>query len=164
MRPGRGWTPERRRACWLARGWCSATARPDILAYPQNRTAYGLLCQLLSLGKSRAPKGDCFLDLADLLTHRDGLLLIVMPPGEFESLKPLLKSLGPDTWLAASMLHTGEDRRRLKALIAHRQRQVKLPLIAVNDVLYHDADQRAIAGHRHLHSRTCDPGPGGHKA
>jgi len=115
---------------------------PDILAYPQNRKAYGLLCQLLSLGKSRVPKGDCFLDLADLLTHRDGLLLIVTP-GEFESLEPLLKSLGPDTWLAAAMPHTGEDRRRLQTL-ARIARTNKVALIAVNDVLYHDAGQRAL--------------------
>src|SRR5262249_54989423 len=38
---------------------------PDILVYPQDRTAYGRLCQLLSLGKSRAPKGECFLTLQD---------------------------------------------------------------------------------------------------
>ena len=57
---------------------------PDILAYPQDRIAYGRLCQLLSLGKLRAPKGECFLDLADLLEHREGLLLIVMPPARTE--------------------------------------------------------------------------------
>ena len=37
------------------------------------------------LGKSRAPKGECFLDLADLLEYRDGLLLIVMPPADLEN-------------------------------------------------------------------------------
>jgi error-prone DNA polymerase len=30
---------------------------PDILAYPQDRKAYGRLCRLLSVGKLRAPKG-----------------------------------------------------------------------------------------------------------
>jgi error-prone DNA polymerase len=116
---------------------------PDILAYPENRDAYGRLCQLLSLGKSRAPKGDCFLDLDDLLTHRSGLLLIVMPPRELEAIKPLLKTLGPDSWLAAAMLHRGEDRRRLAAL-ARLAREAKTPLIAVNDALYHHAGQRPL--------------------
>jgi error-prone DNA polymerase len=116
---------------------------PDILAYPEDRAAYGRLCQLLSLGKSRAPKGDCFLDLDDLLAHRSGLLLIVMPPRELEAIKPLLKTLGPDSWLAAAMLHRGEDRRRLAAL-ARLAHEAKTPLIAVNDVLYHHADQRPL--------------------
>src|SRR6185312_8517992 len=53
---------------------------PDILAYPEDRAAYGRLCQLLSRGKLRAPKGECFLDLDDLVECRAGLLLIVMPP------------------------------------------------------------------------------------
>ncbi len=52
---------------------------PDILAYPTDRTAYGRLCRLLSAGKLRAPKGECFLALDDLMTWQDGLLLVVMP-------------------------------------------------------------------------------------
>ena len=123
---------------------------PDIIAYPKDRAAYGRLCQLISLGKLRvveekweAPKGECFLDLSDLLEFRAGLLLIVMPSGEPQIIKPLLKALGPDTWLAASMLYTGEDRRRLKAL-AKLARDSKTPLIAVNDALYHRPDQRQL--------------------
>jgi error-prone DNA polymerase len=53
---------------------------PDILAYPTDRAAYGRLCRLLSLGKSRAAKGECILTLSDLLEWQDGLLLVVMPP------------------------------------------------------------------------------------
>jgi error-prone DNA polymerase len=53
---------------------------PDILAYPADRAAYGRLCRLLSVGKLRAPKGECVLSLADLLAWQEGLLLVVMPP------------------------------------------------------------------------------------
>src|SRR5215472_11721612 len=54
---------------------------PDILAYPKDRKAYGRLSRLLSIGKRAAPKkGECLLDLKDLLDHRRGLQLIVMPP------------------------------------------------------------------------------------
>src|ERR1700761_8050737 len=52
---------------------------PDILAYPTDRKAYGRLCRLLSAGKLRAPKGECFLTLEDLLKWQEGLLLVVMP-------------------------------------------------------------------------------------
>jgi error-prone DNA polymerase len=115
---------------------------PDILAYPQDRKAYGLLCQLLSLGKSRASKGECFLDLVDLLNHRDGLLLIVMP-SDPQATKHAISKIGHDVWLAASMLYTGEDRRRLEQLQSFA-REARVPLIAVNDVLYHHSDQREL--------------------
>ncbi len=52
---------------------------PDILAYPSDRDAYGRLCRLLSVGKLRAPKGECYLVLDDLLKWQEGLLLVVMP-------------------------------------------------------------------------------------
>ncbi|HXB53096.1 MAG TPA: PHP domain-containing protein, partial [Rhizomicrobium sp.] len=52
------------------------------------------------------------------------------------SLTEILTRLGGDTWLAASMLYTGEDRRRLRDL-ARLARAARVPLIAVNDVLYH---------------------------
>jgi error-prone DNA polymerase len=114
---------------------------PDILAYPADRAAYGNLCRLLSLGKSRAPKGECFLGLADLIAHREGLLLIVMTAAD--GVKQMLNTLGPDTWLAASMLYTGEDRRRL-GVLKKIARETRVPLIAVNDALYHHSDQREL--------------------
>jgi error-prone DNA polymerase len=52
---------------------------PDILAYPQDRAAWGRLTRLLTIGKRRAEKGACTLYLDDLLDHIEGLNLIVMP-------------------------------------------------------------------------------------
>ena len=115
---------------------------PDILAYPKDRKAYARLSRLISIGKLRARKGECLLDLADLMEHRRGLLLIVMST-DLQSAKPVLTALGPNTWLAASMLYTGEDRRRLRDL-KRLAREVRVPLIAVNDALYHDAEQRDL--------------------
>jgi error-prone DNA polymerase len=116
---------------------------PDILAYPRDRQAYGRLCQLLSAGKNRAPKGECLLDFADLEEHRKDLLLIVMPGEDLVGAKSTLTRLGRDTWLACSMLHTGEDRRRLRDL-RRTAREARVPLIAVNDVFYHHHDQREL--------------------
>lgn len=116
---------------------------PDILAYPKDRKAYARLSRLISVGKLRAKKGECLLDLADLIEYRRGLLLIVMPPADPKAAKPTLHALGADTWLAASMLYTGEDRRRLRDL-KRLARENRVPLIAVNDALYHDAGQRDL--------------------
>jgi error-prone DNA polymerase len=116
---------------------------PDILAYPRNRKAYGRLSRLLSVGKLRAEKGECLLDIKDLLDHRRGLQLIVMPSANPENINPLLSQLGPETWLAVSLLYTGEDRRRLRDL-KRQARATRVPLIAINDALYHAADRREL--------------------
>ena len=50
----------------------SAMDTPDILAWPTDRAAYGRLCRLLTLGNRRAEKGECHLDLADLLEWGKG--------------------------------------------------------------------------------------------
>ena len=52
---------------------------PDILAYPTDRAAYARLCRLLSVGKLRAPKGECYVRFGDLLDWQEGLLLVVLP-------------------------------------------------------------------------------------
>ena len=56
-----------------------ADGTPDILAYPQDRAAWGRLVRLLTLGKRRAGKGECLLQRDDLLGHIAGLNLIVLP-------------------------------------------------------------------------------------
>ncbi|HEX3756010.1 MAG TPA: error-prone DNA polymerase [Rhizomicrobium sp.] len=116
---------------------------PDILAYPKDRKAYARLSRLISIGKLRAEKGDCLLDLQDLEDFRRGLLLIVFPSTGPENIKTILRKLGPDTWLAASMLYRDEDRRRLRDL-KHLARAAKVPLIAVNDALYHEPERRQL--------------------
>jgi error-prone DNA polymerase len=122
---------------------------PDILAYPQDRAAWGRLTHLLTLGKDRAKKGDCIIGLPDLLEHIEGLNLIVMPPRRIDAseLHDVLRRLKAvsrrSVWLAASLLYRGDDRRRLVRLrdIADA---AFVPLIAVNDVLYHAPERRAL--------------------
>lgn len=127
-----------------------ADGTPDILAYPQNRRAWGRLTRLLTVGKSRGDKAECILYFDDLLEHIAGLNLIVMPPARIKAdtlcaLLARLKSaiIRQPVWLAASMLYRGDDNRRLTRLAAVAERAL-VPLIAVNDVLYHEADRRPL--------------------
>src|SRR3974377_1859594 len=127
-----------------------ADGTPDILAFPQNRAAWGRLTRLLSLGKRRAEKGECVLNLPDLWEFIAGLNLIVMPPVRIhaEALGSLLDKVRKNAsrrslWLAGSMLYRGDDARRL-ARLADIARDALLPLIAVNDALYHVPERRAL--------------------
>ena len=116
---------------------------PDILVYPRDRVAYGRLCQLLSHGKSRAPKGECFLTFDDYWKHHEDLLTIIMPSADLEKARATLMRYEGPVWLGAAMLYMGEDRRRLRALKT-LARETCARLIAVNDVLYHEADRREL--------------------
>ena len=122
---------------------------PDILAYPEDRAAWGRLTRLLTVGKDRAEKGDCILGLPDLLEEAEGLNLIVMPPERTNSdalikvLRRLKEVSRRSVWLAASLLYRGDDRRRL-AKLRDVADGALVPLIAVNDVLYHVPERRTL--------------------
>ena len=108
---------------------------PDILCYPTDRVAWGRLTRLLSVGKSRTRKGDCALDLADLETHGEGQILIVIPPAQ--NLERIRDSFGNRAYLAATRRHRADDARYLRSLKG-------LPLVATNDVLYHVPERRRL--------------------
>ncbi|HVT55920.1 MAG TPA: error-prone DNA polymerase [Xanthobacteraceae bacterium] len=125
-----------------------ADGTPDILAYPRNLAAYGRLCRLLTRGNLRAKKGECILHFSDLAEFREGLLLAVIPPEkvgvEIEKTLLQLRAAGAGKiWLCASLLYRGNDRRRLRKLQDISQ-VCKIPLIATNDVLYHDHERRKL--------------------
>ncbi|MDH3702815.1 MAG: PHP domain-containing protein, partial [Alphaproteobacteria bacterium] len=53
---------------------------PSLLAFPTDRAAYGRLARLITLGRRRAPKGDCALFRQDVLDGGDGMIFVVVPP------------------------------------------------------------------------------------
>ncbi|MBV9557848.1 MAG: error-prone DNA polymerase, partial [Pseudolabrys sp.] len=119
-----------------------ADGTPDILAYPRDRAGWGRLTRLLTTGNIRGKKGECILRLDDLLAHSFGLELIAMG-GSAEFLKSLRLHAPGRVRLAASVLYGGRDKTRL-AKTASVARDAGVPLIAVNDVLYHHPDRRPL--------------------
>jgi DNA-directed DNA polymerase III PolC len=116
---------------------------PDILAFPCDRAGWGRLTRLLTVGNLRGKKGECILNLDDLLAHIFGLELIAMG-GDARLLARLREATARRVRLAASMLYRGRDRARL-ARLAALAREAQVPLIAVNDVLYHHPGRRPLA-------------------
>jgi len=127
---------------------------PDILVYPRDRAAYGRLCQLLTRGKrgddiTRIEKGECRLTFVDLLEFSEGQLLILTLPHRFEPaqaldiLAKLKDSRAEGVWLAASLVYRGDDRRRL-ARLDDLATKAMVPLLATNEVLYHDPRRRPL--------------------
>ncbi len=124
-----------------------------ILALPTDRIAYGHLSRLLTLGKRRAPKGECWLDLEDLLEAGDGMILIALPgadPGPLAGLEALadrLKRLAAAfpgaVFLAAHHHLGGHDEAWIERLHA-LSLACGTPLVASNDVHYHLPERRIL--------------------
>src|SRR5690348_13024461 len=68
------------------------TDAPDVLVWVENRKGYASLCQLLTLGKRRAEKGACTLNLEDLLGSPQGLLAAIAP----QRIDPQAGDVDPD--------------------------------------------------------------------
>ncbi len=120
-----------------------ADGTPDVLVYPRSRAGWGRLTRLLTAGNLRAEKGGCILKLDDLLAHAFGLELIVMP-GSTQLLSSLREAASGRVHLAASMLYRGRDRAWM-ARMKELSRVAGIPLIAVNDALYHHPGRRSLA-------------------
>ncbi|MBL8964831.1 MAG: error-prone DNA polymerase [Phycisphaeraceae bacterium] len=122
-----------------------------LLLYPTDRPSYGRMCRLLTLGKRRAPKGECSLTLADVADHAEGLLCIAVLPHS------RLPDKADDTHLAflrdafdADRLSVAitrpfrcDDDDRLDAITAWATTH-RVPLVATNAVLYHTHDRRPL--------------------
>jgi error-prone DNA polymerase len=142
---------------------------PDILVYPKDRAAYGRLCRILTEGNSRAPKGECWLILKDLLDRGEGLQIVALSPspkgdGKDASLSQkdkekldyqgmdedvavarLREAFGKRLWIGASLVY-GDDMRGGLA------RRVAL----ARSVGAVDCDQRCADAYvRAAHARRC---------
>jgi len=133
-------------------GWGGASPCLSLLVYPTDRAAYGRLARLLTLGKRRAPKGQCHLSLDDLLDHGEGQIVVALPPGAFReaqgegfaaALRRLADAFPGRAYLAGHCLYRGDDVRRLAAL-ADLAGRCGTPLVATNDVHMHVPERRPL--------------------
>ncbi|MCL4220858.1 MAG: error-prone DNA polymerase [Phycisphaerales bacterium] len=121
----------------------------DILLFPTDRASYGRLCQLLTLGKRRAPKGECFLTLHDVLEHAEGTLGVVMPPRamdeRFVERVRALRAVFDDDRLsiAGRRVYAQDDAQHLK-MTANLCDYVGVPMVATNYVHYHLPQRRML--------------------
>ncbi len=127
----------------------------SVLVYPTDVASYARLCRLLTLGKRRAPKGECSLSVHDLAAHSDGLLAVleagaVIDDGFLEAARGLAGVFDDDRLsVAASVLYRGDDAervRRVADLCAHLSLAAgrRVPMVATNRVLYHEPGRRAL--------------------
>lgn len=123
---------------------------PSLLAYPTDITAWGRLCALLTKGNIRTEKGKCDLYKNDVFEHAEGIKFIVLPlaalnkrfdfDDDFKAhLKEYQQQLGGNLYIAASRSYNVDDAKRL-----YRISQLGVPMVATNDVHYHEHGRREL--------------------
>ena len=121
----------------------------EAVCYPTDRAAYGRLCHLLTTGNRRTIKGQCAFSFAEMLAASEGQILITLPPRLLTpSFRAHLCTLAEATrgraYLAATFAYRGEERRRLGELAALAT-EIRTPLVATNDVVYHHPTRKPLA-------------------
>jgi error-prone DNA polymerase len=119
---------------------------PAVLLYARDLAAYRNLSRLITRGRRSAPKGESHLSLQDVAEHAQGLLTVVVPtekPDDGTRIAAYREIFAERCHLAAA-LHLGpNDDRQLDRFVQLSQR-VRLPLVATNDVHYHEPTRRAL--------------------
>ena len=144
----------------------------SLLAYPTDRAAYGRMSRLITLGRRRAPKGECEIRFADVLEWGAGMTFLAVPPstvipakagipedigrnldpslrgnddkGFIAQLSALNAVFPENSYLIANHLLRGDD-TALLARLSEIARQCGTPLVAANDVHMHSAARRPLA-------------------
>jgi len=121
----------------------------ETACYPINRTAYGRLCRLLTLGNRRAVKGQCHFSFEEVMAASEGQILIAIPPRPVtpdfvERLTRLAVAARGRVFLAATFGYRGDERRRIGEL-GEIAIQARAQLVATTDALYHHPTRKPLA-------------------
>ncbi len=123
---------------------------------PTDRPAWGRLCRLLTLGRTRAPKGQCDLGLDDLLDWSAGMEALIHPPSPEAVRLPggaglwrtqaqrLTRRLGARAHLLVAPRYDGQDGLRITRLHRLATSLDVTPVASALPVM-HNAPRRRLA-------------------
>lgn len=127
---------------------------PSLLAYPVNREGWSWLTRLLSTGNLRAEKGACHLYKKDVFAHTGNVKFILLSPDVLnehfdfeesfiETLKEYRKEFGEHLYISATRRYEGVDSKLLHR-IARLSSEHSVPMVATNNVHYHEPERREL--------------------
>ncbi|MGQ9858293.1 MAG: error-prone DNA polymerase [Thermodesulfobacteriota bacterium] len=123
----------------------------QVVLLAQDRLGYAHLCELITKGRLRSPKGGCQLRWEEVCEHAQGLIALV---GGQESLLAqeadpdpvlgILKEAFGDRLYGLLARHKRAEERRWELRVLQRARRHSIPLVASNEVLYHAPSRRRL--------------------
>ena len=120
-----------------------------LTALPRNRTGWGNLCRLISVGRQRVEKGACQLTRQDVLDWADGMIWLLHPGGPAlphwrAHARALAKRLESALYLLAAPRYDGQDAARFDGL-ARTARELGVLMVASALPMMHHARRRKLA-------------------
>ncbi|MEO1323467.1 MAG: error-prone DNA polymerase, partial [Pseudomonadota bacterium] len=117
----------------------------EILAYPRDRKAFGQLSRLLTLGKRRTVKGECELQLEDVLEYCGNCILIGLKGPGFQATLAALKTAFDDhVFVGLVPEYDGVDPNRFAEAQALAD-GLELQTVALGNVIMHAAARLRLA-------------------
>jgi error-prone DNA polymerase len=134
---------------------------PAMVLLATDRAAYGRLASLITVGRRRAPKGECRLTLRDISEHADGMICCLPlstesqlryerryePGSNTEVADAVIKQLhgvfSDRLYALAELSLAANDKTRLARWL-DRCRRLNVTVAAANDVHYHSPQRRPL--------------------
>ncbi|MCX7560296.1 error-prone DNA polymerase [Sulfitobacter sp. F26204] len=118
------------------------------VALPRDRKGYEALSRLLTLGKRRAPKGQCHLAHSDLMEGGLGMTLIAVPQGDYrdatDHIAEMARTFPSNVYLGCAPRYDGTDQARFDCCMS-LSHTTAAPMVAIGDVLMHHGSRRQLA-------------------
>ncbi len=110
-----------------------------------NLDGYGNLCELITLARRRAPKGEYQLLREDLIAGCDDCLLLWIPGTEpkADDARWIARHFAERSWIAVELLRGPDDAQQLRRL-TRLGAEVGLPLVAAGDVHMHRRERQPL--------------------
>jgi error-prone DNA polymerase len=122
-----------------------------IVLLAQDRAGYGHLCQLITLGRRRSPKGESHVSWDEVAAHATGLLALwggdrslITREAEPDSVAHLLSEAFGDRLYAMVARHRRPEEVAEERRLRERSARYGLPRVAAVEVLYHHSARRRL--------------------
>ena len=129
---------------------------PTVTLYATDRPSYGRLARMITRGRLRMPKGECAVQFDDVHELSDGLIAVLWAEGAWwlngaagdpniaqTAIERYREAFGDRLYFGAQV-HGGSDDNSYLADAAKAARRAAVPLVAGNDVYYHDPQRRFL--------------------
>jgi error-prone DNA polymerase len=124
-----------------------------ILVYPINKNGYAQLCNVLTTGNLRAQKGECHIFKEDVFAILNDVVIVACTAVQLDSNWQLpinykedviaYKKHFPNFYIAINRSYKNSD-AKLNYSIQQFATENNIPLVATNNVFYHNAERRQL--------------------